>query len=63
MLKKNPNNWDAWLNYSIYNFSIGNIDEGFACIKKALKIHRERAGHYFEGKEIMENIKSQLLTQ
>ena len=32
-------------------------------IKKALKIHRERAGHYFEGKEIMENIKSQLLTQ
>ena len=31
-------------------------------IKKALEIYKEQAKEYYEGKEIMENIKSQLLT-
>ena len=31
-------------------------------IKKALEIYKEQARGYYEGKEIMENIKSQLLT-
>ena len=31
-------------------------------IKKALEIYKEQAREYYEGKEIMENIKSQLLT-
>ena len=42
MIKKNPNDWNVWLNYSTYYFAIGNIDEGFACIEKALKINRQQ---------------------
>jgi len=42
MLAANPNDWNAWLNYSTYYFAIGNIDEGFKCIEKALNINKSQ---------------------
>ena len=39
MIAANPDDWNVWLNYSTYYFAIGNIDEGFKCIEKALKIN------------------------
>jgi len=41
MVAANPNDWSTWLNYSTYYFAIGNVDEGFKCIEKALKINRK----------------------
>ena len=42
MLAKNPNDWSTLLNYSIYYLAVGNIDEGFKCLEKAVKINRQQ---------------------